>query len=70
MSLLCAPTATKREIAWAVEEIYKEQQMRVIAVNTIRVKPKTRRVRGRFGKTPGFKKAIVTLDPKDRLDNV
>lgn len=63
-------SATKREIAWALEEIYKEQQIRVISVNTIRVKPKPRRMRGRFGKTAGFKKAVVTLDPKDKLDNV
>lgn len=65
-----APTATKREIAWALEEIYKEQQIRVISVNTLKVKPKVRRMRGRIGKTAGFKKAIVTLDPKDTLDNV
>lgn len=67
---IVAPTATKPEIAWALEEIYKEQQIRVISVNTIRVKPTLRRMRGRKGKTPGFKKAIVTLDPKDTLDNV
>ena len=63
-------TANKREIAWAVEEVYKEQGIKVVAVNTINMKPKPRRVRGRPGVKSGFKKAIVTLEPKDSLDNV
>lgn len=67
---IVAPTATKRDIAWSLEEIYKEQHIRVVSVNTIRVKPKPCRMRGRRGIKSGFKKAIVTLDPKDQLDNV
>lgn len=63
--------AHKSEIAQAVEEIYKEQKIKVTKVNTILVKGKAkRRGRGRPGKTAAFKKAIVTLEPKDSIDNV
>lgn len=63
-------TANKQEIAKAVEEIYKEKNIKVVAVNTINVKPKQRRVRGRLGMTSAFKKAVVTLDINDSIDNV
>ncbi|MEI8301091.1 MAG: 50S ribosomal protein L23 [Chlamydiota bacterium] len=66
---LVDPKANKTEIAQAVEEIYSAKKVRVIAVNTIRVKPKQRRVRGRVGYTAGFKKAIVTLEAGDDLDD-
>ena len=62
--------ANKQQIAEAVEEIYSEKNVKVVAVNTINVKPKARRVRGRLGVKPGFKKAIVTLDDNDRLDDL
>lgn len=62
--------ANKQQIAEAVEEIYSEKNIKVIAVNTINVKPKARRVRGRLGVKPGFKKAIVTLDDNDHLDDL
>lgn len=62
--------ANKQEIAKAVEEIYAEKKVRVVSVNTINVKGKPRRVRGRMGKTAGFKKAIVTLEKQDNLDEV
>jgi large subunit ribosomal protein L23 len=61
--------ANKIEIARAVEEIYSEKKVKVIAVNTIRVKPKQRRVRGNVGYTNAFKKAIVTLEEGDNLDD-
>lgn len=62
--------ANKQEIAGAVEEIYKEKNIKVVAVNTINVKAKARRVRGRPGKKSAFKKAIVTLEKNDSIDNV
>lgn len=62
-------TANKIEIAKAIEEIYQEKKIKVKSVNTIRVKPKKRRVRGRVGFKSGFKKAIVTLEPGDELDD-
>lgn len=62
--------ANKHEIAVALEEIYREKNIKVVAVNTIQVKPKQRRVRGRLGNKSGFKKAVVTLEKSDSLDNV
>lgn len=62
--------ANKQEIAGALEEIYKDRGIKVVAVNTINVKAKARRVRGRAGFTNAFKKAVVTLRPGDDLDNV
>lgn len=60
--------ANKQEIARAVEEIYAERKIKVVSVNTINAKPKLRRMRGRQGMRPGFKKAIVTLEPGDLIE--
>jgi large subunit ribosomal protein L23 len=61
--------AAKAEIAYAIEEIYKEQKVKVRKVNTITVKGKEkRRGRGRVGTSPCFKKAIVTLEEGDALE--
>lgn len=62
--------ANKQEIAKAVEEIYKDEHISVKSVNTVNLKPKKRRVRGRIGNRPGLKKAIVTLEKGDSLDNI
>lgn len=62
--------ANKQEIAQAVEEIYHNEGVQVVSVNTINVKSKARRVRGRAGFKKAFKKAIVTLRPEDSLENV
>jgi large subunit ribosomal protein L23 len=62
--------ANKHEVAEAVEEIYKANNVKVVSVNTITVKPKQRRVRGRVGFRPGFKKAIVTLEKGDTIENI
>ena len=51
--------ATKIEIAKAVEKLF---EVKVLKVNTMTVKGKTKRV-GRYeGKTADWKKAIVTID--------
>lgn len=60
--------ATKQQIALAIEEIYSDKNVKVVAVNTINVKAKPRRVRGRSGMKAGFKKAIITLEKDDNLD--
>lgn len=65
---LVDPSANKQEIARAIESIYADKKIKVINVNTITIKPKPRRVRGRFGKTAKVKKAVVTLDKNDNLD--
>lgn len=63
--------ASKPQIASAVEAIYSEQKVKVTKVNTLIVKSKRRRVgRGRPGLTTTFKKAVVTLEQGDRLDQV
>jgi large subunit ribosomal protein L23 len=64
------PSANKQQIAKAIEELYEDKEIKVEAVNTINVKAKPRRVRGRQGFTKALKKAIVTLRPGDNLDNV
>ena len=60
--------ATKPQIAQAIEMIYAEKKVKVKKVNTINMKPKKRRVRGRLGYRSAFKKAIVTLEEGDMLD--
>ena len=51
--------ATKVDIANAVEKLF---EVKVLKVNTMTVKGKTKRVRYQEGKTPDWKKAIVTID--------
>ena len=60
--------ATKPEIARALETIYAEKKVKVKKVNTINVKPKKRRVRGRQGFRPSVRKAIVTFEKGDTID--
>jgi large subunit ribosomal protein L23 len=57
--------ADKRQIKAAVEGLF---QVKVDAVNTIRVEGKTKRVRGRPGRRSDYKKAIVTLAEGSRID--
>jgi len=58
-------TATKVEIAEAVEALFK---VKVTAVNTLRLKGKTKRFRGQIGRRSDIKKAIVTLADGDSID--
>jgi len=60
--------ANKVEIARALESIYAEKKIKVKAVNTLNIKPKKRRVRGYKGFRPAVKKAIVTLESGDSID--
>src|SRR5262249_47957977 len=64
--------ATKPEIARALEEVYEAQGIKVVAVNTIRVRGKVRRTgrRGVVGRTSDWKKAIVTLQEGQRLEGL
>ncbi len=61
--------ANKNEISRAVEEIYKDKKIKVKGVNTINMKPKKRRVRGFKGFRAAVKKAIVTLESGDTIDD-
>ncbi|NBB16936.1 50S ribosomal protein L23 [Caulobacter sp. SLTY] len=60
-----ADTATKDEIAAAVEALFK---VTVTKVNTLNVKGKTKRFRGRIGRRSDVKKAIVTLAEGQSID--
>ncbi len=65
--------ATKPQIANAVRDIYSNDnnKIKVVSVNTINTKEKPkRRGKGRQGASASFKKAIVTLEPGDSLDNI
>lgn len=57
--------ATKPEIKIAVERLFS---VKVEAVNTLRVRGKTKRFRGRPGQRSDRKKAIVTLAEGARID--
>jgi large subunit ribosomal protein L23 len=67
-----ARNATKPEIARALEEHYQDQNVKVVAVNTVRVGGKARRTgrRGVTGRTSSYKKAVVTLAPGQRLEGL
>ena len=58
-------TATKREVKAAVEGLF---DVKVEAVNTIRVEGKSKRFRGHLGRRSDYKKAIVTLAEGSRID--
>ena len=60
---LVDPKANKKEIAQAIETIYSDKGVTVVAVNTINMKSKKYNRRGRMqgGKDNAFKKAIVTF---------
>lgn len=58
-------TANKKEIAEAVESLFK---VKVTAVNTIKVHGKTKRFRGIAGRRNDQKKAVVTLEEGHSID--
>ena len=57
--------ATKPAIKDAIETLFK---VKVKAVNTIKVKGKTKRFRGVPGRRSDYKKAIVTLEDGHTID--
>lgn len=57
--------SNKKEIGRSVEKLFK---VNVKKVNTITVRGKKKRVRFRIGKTPDWKKAIVTLNEGQTIE--
>ena len=57
--------ANKLEIKKAVEEIY---EVKVSSINTVAMHGKQKRVRYKKGKTPDWKKALVTLKQGSTID--
>lgn len=62
---LVAKSANKIQIKRAVEEAYK---VKVKNVNTLISRGKMKRVRYQIGKTPDFKKAMVTLKEGQKIE--
>ena len=60
-----AINATKPEIKDAIEQLFS---VTVTAVNTIKLKGKTKRFRGIAGRRKDIKKAVVTLKDGDTID--
>ncbi len=58
-------TSNKIEIKRAIEKIYK---VKVEKVNTLMVRGKTKRMRMSRGKTPDWKKAIVSLQEGESIE--
>lgn len=67
-----APTASKTEIKKALEEQYEAQGIKVRDVNTVKMHGKKRRMRrvGNVGRTPDWKKAIVTLGAGQKIEGL
>ncbi len=57
--------SNKKEIGAAVQELFK---VKVEKVNTVSMRGKKKRVRFREGKTPDWKKAIVTLKEGQKIE--
>ena len=57
--------SNKIQIKQAVEDVYN---VKVVKVNTVKVQGKWKRLRYKEGKTPDWKKAIVTLKQGDRIE--
>ncbi len=60
-----AKEANKPQIKQAVEKAFK---VRVTGVNVTKVHGKTRRVGRRMVQTPDWKKALVTLQPGNKIE--
>ena len=70
----CAPDATKIDIRRALEEAF-DHKIHVASVNTINMHPKikvrSKKGGGRIkGSAAKWKKAIVTLAPGEKIDNL
>lgn len=57
--------STKHEIKRAIELLFK---VKVLAVNTILMQGKKRRVRHSIGRRPNWKKAIITLEEGQTIE--
>ncbi|MBI2033556.1 MAG: 50S ribosomal protein L23 [Candidatus Liptonbacteria bacterium] len=59
------PSATKNEVKKAVKEIYRVD---AVNVNVINRRGKEKRFRNVYSEKSGYKKAIVTLRPGQKID--
>lgn len=63
-TVVADPRANKTQIRQAVQELFK---VKVRKVNTLNVRGKPRRLRTTPGRSPNWKKAIVTLKEGDKI---
>jgi len=65
------PDANKIQIKAAIEELYQAEKITVVAVNVLTKRPKTKTRgtrRGRItGRVSGWRKAVVTLAPGQKI---
>jgi large subunit ribosomal protein L23 len=65
------PDANKIQIKAAIEELYKQEKVTVVSVNVLTKRPKEKHRgtrRGRIiGHTAGWRKAVVTLAPGQKI---
>ena len=65
------PDANKIQIKAAIEELYKADKVTVVAVNVLTKRPRTKTTgtrRGRvFGRVSGWRKAVITLAPGQKI---
>ena len=67
VTLKVKDTANKSQIKIAVQQIFN---VKVVDVKVVNVLPKAKRV-GRYeGKVSGYKKAIVTISPEDKINMI
>ena len=64
-SFIVSKDSSSNEIKSAIEKIFK---VKVIKINTINRKAKTKIVRGKLGFKKGFKKAVITLKKGQSID--
>ena len=57
--------ANKNSIKKSIEKIFK---VKVVKINTVNLKGKTKLIRGKKTTKPGYKKAIVTLKKGQSID--
>lgn len=59
-----ATTATKHQIKWAVQQAF---DVKVIKVNTMNIRGKTKKFGPKVTRKPSWKKAIVSLAPGNTI---
>jgi large subunit ribosomal protein L23 len=64
-TFLVRPDANKTQIRIAVEQVFN---VRVLSVNTLNRRGKRKRTRGGFGTRKATKRAVVALQPGERID--
>jgi len=64
-AFVIAPAANKHDVKASVESLYKVD---VLSVNTVNIKGKTKRFKGRLGKRNDVRKAIIRIAKGQSID--